>query len=108
MTPHPLDILTVDEVCRARDAVKTLHPEHKLFFRELYLDEPPKAALRQYLDAEHAGSSPAPLPRQALCQYDVLDGKGGVQSHESIIDVSSGKRISHEIVPEEHHASLST
>lgn len=107
MAPHPLDILSIDETNRARDIVRGLHPEHKVFFRETYLDEPPKALLRKFLEAEHAGQQPSPLPRQALSQYDVLDGKGGVQSHESIVDIDSGKRIAHNIVPEEHHASLS-
>ena len=108
MAPHPLDILSVEEVNKARDIVKSLHAEHKVFFRETYLDEPSKAQLTKYLEAEHAGQTPSPLARQALSQYDVLDGKGGVQSHESIIDLNSGKRVHHEIVPEEFHASLST
>lgn len=107
MAPHPLDILSVEEVNNARDIVKSLHPGHRIFFRETYLDEPSKAKLTKYLEAEHAGQTPSPLPRQALSQYDVFDGKGGVQSHESIIDITSGKRIHHEIVPEEYHAPLS-
>lgn len=107
MAPHPLDILSVDEVNNARSIVKSLHPEHKLFFREIYLDEPAKAQLTKYLEAEHAGHDTPLVSRQALSQYDVLDGKGGVQSHESIVDLASGKRLHHTIVPEEHHASLS-
>jgi primary-amine oxidase len=107
MAPHPLDILSVDETNKARDIVRGLHPEHNVFFRESYLDEPVKALLSKYLDAEHSGQPLPDVPRQALCQYDVLDGKGGVQSQESIVDLSSGKRIAHHIVPEEHHASLS-
>lgn len=108
MAPHPLDILSVEEVNRARDIVKSLHSEHKVFFREIYLDEPSKGQLTKYLEAEHAGQTPPSIARQALSQYDVLDGKGGVQSHESIIDLDSGKRVHHVVVPEEHHASLST
>lgn len=108
MAPHPLDILSVEEVNRARDIIKSLHSEHKVFFREIYLAEPAKSQLTKYLEAEHAGQTPSPIARQALGQYDVLDGKGGVQSHESIIDLDSGKRIQHDVVPEEHHASLST
>jgi primary-amine oxidase len=107
MAPHPLDILSVEETNKARDIVKSLHPDHNLFFRDTYLDEPSKESLTQYLRAEHAGETPSPLPRQALAQYDVLDGKGGVRSHESIVDIDSGKRISHQIVPIDQQASLS-
>lgn len=107
MAPHPLDGLSLEETHKARDIVCGLHSEHNVFFREIYLDEPKKALLRKYLDAEHSGKPLPTVPRQALCQYDVLDGKGGVQSQESIVDIDTGKRVEHIIVPEEHHASLS-
>ena len=108
MTPHPLDMLSVEEVNEVRNIIKALHPELKLFFREIYLDEPAKALLTEYLLAEHEGRRTSAIPRQAFSQYDVLDGNVGVQSHECIIDLTSGTRITHVIVPEEHHASLST
>ncbi|KPI34731.1 Copper amine oxidase 1 [Cyphellophora attinorum] len=107
MAPHPLDGLSLEETHKARDIVCGLHSEHNVFFREIYLDEPKKALLRKYLTAEHSGQPLPSIPRQALCQYDVLDGKGGVQSQESIVDIDTGKRVEHIIVPEEHHASLS-
>ena len=107
MAPHPLDGLSLEETHKARDIVSKQHTGSNVFFREIYLDEPAKVLMRKYLDAEHSGQTLPSIPRQALCQYDVLDGKGGVQSQESIVDINSGKRVEHTIVPEEHHASLS-
>lgn len=107
MAPHPFDALSIEETNKARDLVRGLHSEHNVYFREVYLDEPKKQLMRKYLDAERAGQTLPTVPRQALCQYDVLDGKGGVQSQESIVDINTGDRVEHIIVPEEHHASLS-
>lgn len=107
MAPHPLDGLSLEETHKARDIVSGLHSPNNVFVREIYLDETAKALLRTYLDAEHSGQPLPAIPRQALCQYDVLDGKGGVQSQESIVDINTGKRVEHTVVPEEHHASLS-
>ena len=74
--PHPLSQLTAEEFTKARDVIVKLHGnETNLFFRSIFLDEPKKAELVPFLEAEHAGtlisSTPRP-PRQVYIEYDVV------------------------------------
>ena len=53
---HPLTILSPDETNLARDLVRAAHPANTVIdFREIYLQEPPKAQLLEFLALEHAG-----------------------------------------------------
>ncbi|GJN68177.1 copper amine oxidase 1 [Purpureocillium lilacinum] len=107
--PHPLSDLTVAEINRARDIVLGLHPGSVIDFRSIYLLEPPKSEVVPFLDLEHAGKLKASTPRPArLAQvrYDIIGGAKAAEYHESVIDVSSSKRVKHDIVGTEHHASL--
>lgn len=106
---HPLNILSIDETNLARDVVKSLHPGVVIDFREIFLQEPPKAQLVEFLAIEHAGrlSPTTPRPaRLALCQYDVIGSDRVPQFHESVIDVITQSRVEHTVVGKEHHASL--
>ncbi|CAI7591723.1 unnamed protein product [Penicillium bialowiezense] len=106
---HPLTILSIDETNLARDVVKSLHPGVVIDFREIFLQEPPKAQLVEFLAIEHAGrlSPTTPKPaRLALCQYDVIGSDRVPQFHESVIDVITQSRVKHTVVGKEHHASL--
>jgi primary-amine oxidase len=106
---HPLAILSIEETNLARDVVKSLHPGVVIDFREIFLQEPPKAQLVDFLAIEHAGrlSPTTPRPaRLALCQYDVIGPDRIPQFHESVIDVVSQSRVKHTVVGKEHHASL--
>ena len=106
---HPLSILSIEETNLARDVVKAAHPNVVIDFREIFLQEPPKAQLQEFLALEHAGrlspTTPRP-PRLALCQYDVIGADRIPQFHESVIDVVSQSRVNHTVVGKEHHASL--
>lgn len=106
---HPLAILSQAETNLARDVVKNAHPNTVIDFREIFLQEPPKAQLLEFLALEHAGrlspTTPRP-PRLALCQYDVIGSDRIPQFHESVIDVVSRTRIKHTVVGKQHHASL--
>ncbi|KAJ5155137.1 Copper amine oxidase N2/N3-terminal [Penicillium coprophilum] len=106
---HPLSILSIEETNLARDVVKSVHPNVVIDFREIFLQEPPKAQLLEFLAIEHAGrlspTTPRP-PRLALCQYDVIGADRIPQFHESVIDVVSKSRVKHTVVGKEHHASL--
>jgi primary-amine oxidase len=109
MAPHPFKILSVEETQIARDTVLSLHQDTVVDFREIYLQEPEKELMKQYLELEHAakpGQSPASKrpPRLAKCQYDVI-GKVP-EYHESVIDIEQKKRVRHEVVGKEKHASL--
>ncbi|RVX71422.1 Copper amine oxidase 1 [Exophiala mesophila] len=107
MAPHPLDILTASETNTARDIVAGLHPDNVINFREIYLEEPPKKQLIEFLTAEHAGKD-APRPaRTALVQYDTI-GKDGVPLfNEAVVDLEKGTRVKHATVDDKvHHAGL--
>ena len=109
MPPHPLAILSEQETNIARDAILAAHPDAVIDFRQIYLHEPPKARLREYLILEHAGrlspTSPSP-PRLALCQYDVIGADRVPSFHEGLVDVASGKQVKHRVVGKQHHAML--
>jgi primary-amine oxidase len=111
MTPHPFKILSVEEVRIARDTVLSLHKDTVVDFREIYLQEPAKELMKQYLDAEHAANpeqSPASKrpSRLAKCQYDVIGSDKVPEYHESVIDTEQKTRVRHEIVGKEKQASL--
>lgn len=111
MPAHPLSILTEDETNIARDVVIAAHPDTVIDFRQIFLSEPPKIQLREFLALEHSGrlspTSPRPA-RLALCQYDVIGSDRIPSFHEALVDVALGKRVKHQVVGKEHHASLTT
>ncbi|PNS19643.1 Copper amine oxidase 1 [Sphaceloma murrayae] len=109
MTPHPLSSLTEAETLTARDVLLSLHQHEVLIFREIFLQEPSKDVVVEYLEAEHSGEEAAalsPPPRLARCQYDVVGGDKIPVYQESVIDVSTKKRVDHEIIGTDHHAAL--
>jgi primary-amine oxidase len=111
MAPHPFQILDVHETRTARDVVLALHKDVVVEFREIYLQEPDKQAMKQYLALEHSptpGRSPASKrpPRLAKCQYDVIGSNKIPESHESVVDIGLKKRVKHLVVGRQHQASL--
>ncbi|KAK5949990.1 hypothetical protein OHC33_008951 [Knufia fluminis] len=106
MAPHPFDQLSFEETQRARDIILKLHPDTAIFFRYIFLEEAPKAEVKKYLEAEHAGKTPDPLNRRAMVMYDVIDSDKVPVYNESVVDVTSGKRLDHNVVGKEFHASL--
>lgn len=65
--------------------------------------------LAKFLELEHSGAleerSGRPA-RLAQCHYDVVQEEKHFQSHESIVDLESGKVVRTEIIHESHHAML--
>ncbi|KAK5102297.1 hypothetical protein LTR70_000082 [Exophiala xenobiotica] len=106
MAPHPFDQLSLEETQRARDLILKLHPNTAIFFRYIFLEEAPKGEIKKYLEAEHAGKDPEPLNRRAMVLYDVIDSDKIPVYNESVVDVTSGKRLDHKVVGKEFHASL--
>lgn len=106
MAPHPLDMLSAEETNAARDFILKLHPDAVLSFREIFLEEPPKQQLIEYLTAEHAGKTAQAPARRALVQYDVIGSDRIPEFHEAIIDLDAQKRESHTVVDKSQHASL--
>jgi primary-amine oxidase len=111
MALHPFKILNVEETRIARDTVLSLYKDCIVNFREIFLQEPEKELMKQYLELEHAakpGQSPASKrpPRLAKCQFDVIGSDKIPEYHESIIDIEQRKRVRHEVVGKEHQAAL--
>lgn len=106
---HPLETLSVDETNIARDVIRASYPGKLIFFRQIFLQEPPKAELTKFLALEHSGrlsqSSPHPA-RLAKCQYDVIGSDKVPEYHESLVDVEKRQRVHHFVVGKHHHASL--
>ncbi|KAL1984658.1 hypothetical protein VTN96DRAFT_8784 [Rasamsonia emersonii] len=106
---HPLEILSVDEANVARDVIRASYPGKVIFFRQIFLQEPPKAELTKFLALEHSGtlSQTSPRPaRLAKCQYDVIGSDKVPAYHESLVDVEKRQRVHHLVVGKHHHASL--
>lgn len=96
--PHPLAPLSREECIDARDAVVGLHGAHQtLYFRAVYLQEPCKADLVPFLEAEHAGTltgpaAPACPPRCARVEYDVVSDRPVHSS--AVVHLGSGRVVS--------------
>jgi primary-amine oxidase len=111
MAIHPFKTLSVEETRIARDVVLSLHSNAVVDFREIFLQEPEKEKMKQYLELERAsrpGQSPTSKrpPRLAKCMYDVIGSDKIPEYNESIIDVELKKRVRHEVVGKESQASL--
>ncbi|RDA95334.1 hypothetical protein CP533_3464 [Ophiocordyceps camponoti-saundersi (nom. inval.)] len=96
--PHPLAPLTEAEFSRVREAVMKLRgPDDAFFFfRTLYLQEPPKAEMIPFLEAEHAGSlndDTARPRRRARVEFDVLEPSRCVFTCV-VLDVETGEIVS--------------
>lgn len=111
MAPHPFKILDIEETRLARDVILSLHPDVVVDFREIFLNEPHKELMKEYIELEHAAQpgksahSKRP-PRLAKCMYDVIGSDKVPEYHESLIDVETRKRVRHEVIGKEHQASL--
>ncbi|KAF2676768.1 copper amine oxidase-like protein [Lentithecium fluviatile CBS 122367] len=112
MAPHPFKILSIEETRIARDVILSLHTGNVVVdFREIYLQEPNKALMKQYLELEHSGrpgQSPHSKrpPRLAKVQYDIIGSDKVPEYNEAVVDVETRKRMKHEVIGKEFHASL--
>lgn len=74
--PHPLAPLSEAEHTKARDAVAKLHgASESIFFRAIHVQEPKKAELQPFLEAEHTGTLTEETkrpPREAIVEHDVI------------------------------------
>lgn len=67
---HPLAPLTGDEIKAAAAIIKSVWPAGTdLQFKNITLEEPAKAEVIPYLDAEHAGASLPSFQRKAFINY---------------------------------------
>jgi primary-amine oxidase len=126
MVPHPLQILSADEINLARQVILDCHPDEVIDFREIYLREPPKVELLPFLEAgtyhffcnimpvltvftEHSHRLSPTTPRPVRCakvQYDSIGRDKIPKYSESVVDLDHKKRVQHVIISEKHHAPL--
>jgi primary-amine oxidase len=67
---HPLSPITASEITQAATFIKNLYPSHiELGFKAITLQEPEKAQLAPYLDAEHHGQPTGHIDRKAFINY---------------------------------------
>jgi hypothetical protein len=108
-TPHPLDQLSSHEIDIAREAIFKARGKCLILFRDIFAQEPAKAELVPFLEAEHSGaltpSTPCP-PRQARVQYDVVHDDKSHDYMESVIDIISGREVLHRVVDKKHQCAL--
>jgi primary-amine oxidase len=110
MAPHPFRTLDVAETKIARDVILSLHVDTVVDFREIYLQEPEKEAMKRYLEVEHSseaqGPPPTRPPRLAKCQYDVIGADKIPEYHEAVVNVETKERVKHEVIGKEVQATL--
>ncbi len=68
---HPLSPLTASEITASAELIKGLYPyQTKFQFKAITLEEPEKAHLVPYLEAEHNGKRVPRIARKAfVCYY---------------------------------------
>lgn len=97
---HPFDQLTADEAKKAVQILRKANEGSTIYIKSICAQEPPKKAMVDYLEAEHAGSPIAPPPRVAYCLFYTLERKKGEQMW---IDVDAGDILKRELLPKGQH-----
>lgn len=109
--PHPLDQLSAEEIRTAADIIRTTRPNGaSIVFRTITLEEPAKAQLIPFLEAEHSGTlSPwtERPPRLAKALYDVIGEDKSTDFCNSVVDIGLDEEISFEVVDKKFHAPMS-
>ena len=68
--PHPLCPITASEIKNAAQLIRRLYPSKTEFqFKAITLEEPLKAQLAPYLQAEHQGARLPKIDRKAFVSY---------------------------------------
>ncbi|KAA8566226.1 hypothetical protein MFRU_019g01260 [Monilinia fructicola] len=101
---HPLGPLTAGEILQSSKIVKGLWPtEVTIQFKTVTLQEPEKAELVPFLNAEHSGS---PLPKVDRKSFVVYYLKNTDKLHEAIINLSTGEVESNVRLGPNIHSSI--
>ncbi|KAL8699823.1 MAG: hypothetical protein Q9201_005790, partial [Fulgogasparrea decipioides] len=83
---HPLSPLTSSEITNAANLVQALYPAGtSLHYKGITLEEPKKAQLVPYLDAEHSGGRRSSIERRAFVCYYIRNTD---KFHEAIVNLS--------------------
>jgi primary-amine oxidase len=104
MSCHPLDPASPEELKRATDFVKSAYEGITLQFKAAGLQEPDKADMVAYLDAEHNNK---PLPSTPRCVSLIWYIKRTPRLFEAIVDVTGpGKFVHHVELPRDFHGPV--
>lgn len=109
MAAHPLIGLSEQETVTARNVILGQQSGAVVDFREIWLKEPPKEELLQFLELEHTkklSDQSARPHRLAKCQFDVVGQDKIPRFHEAIVNVTLEELATDEIISTAHHASL--
>jgi primary-amine oxidase len=109
MAPHPFDPLTMEELLVARQTILDENQDNLIDFREIYLREPAKELMKQFLELEHTGKlnyDTLRPPRLAKVQYDVIGPNKKFEFHEASVDVHKKTIETHEVIDDAYHANL--
>lgn len=99
--PHPLARLSGQEIDTARQVVVKACAGYLLLFRDIFTEEPAKADLVPFLNAEHSSelTEQTPRPRRlARVQYDTISEDGSHAYTESVVDLNTREEVVHRIV----------
>ncbi|CAG8943057.1 unnamed protein product [Penicillium salamii] len=103
MSNHPLDPSTPEEIQIATDLVKNAYQGIELHFKAAGLEEPPKAKMIEFLDAEHKKQ---PLPAIPRCIFLIWYIKKTPRLFEAIIDVTNSQFVHHVELPRDFHGPV--
>ena len=103
MTPHPLDLATSGEIRQATDVVKSAYKGVSLHFKAGGLEEPPKASMVDFLDAEHNGRPLPFVPRQVFLMWYI---EYTPRLFEGIVDLSTNTLVHHVEMPRDFHGPV--
>ncbi|RAH52454.1 copper amine oxidase [Aspergillus piperis CBS 112811] len=103
MSCHPLDPASPDEIRQATDLVKAKYNGISLHFKAAGLEEPPKAALVDFLDAEHHGRPLPFIPRQIFLIWYI---EYTPRLFEGIVDLSRQSLVHHKELPRDFHGPV--
>ncbi|ODV88761.1 hypothetical protein CANCADRAFT_52934 [Tortispora caseinolytica NRRL Y-17796] len=100
---HPLAPLSIEEINYATSIVKKAHPDKEVLIKACSLEEPPKAFMVPYLEAEKKGRPLLPPPRRAYVPFYY---KGTSEFFDCIVNLTSGQLETRTAVASGFHAHL--
>lgn len=100
---HPLDPATPEEIEAATRIIKKHYKDVPLHFKAAGLEEPTKALMVKYLEAEHTGQPLPDIPRNIFAMWYI---KHTPRLFEAIVDVTSGSIGHHVELPRDFHGPV--
>lgn len=85
LSVHPLSPLAASEITRSSELIKSIYPRSTdLYFKAISLEEPEKALLGPYLQAEHNGRKRVPIDRKAFVCYYIRNTVGDLRKTDTV------------------------